>query len=469
MLKLIIVLSLLILLSGCFANNTEQSISGNEQVAYISDISAITEDRATGSSQNIVMVSVSTERTVVVMEDGGLWEWDAWNSNPTWIMGNVIYAVAGETHALAITTDGALWAWGNNHAGQLGDGTTESRHEPIQIMENVAEAVIAPNFHSGQLDYLSWRSYAITENRELWAWGGAGSDSYDTLGGYLGDGSYENRLTPVRIMENVASFVPSYSGGFAITECGTLLGWGANYDGLFSDTAANLFEMNDDLNSISQLLPVPLMDDAAKVIVYHRGRVLAIATDGSLWALGNPHVKLMDNVSNAQGAYPYAMFVLTNDGDLYSWGQPNLLNSDNWRDNPRIPVLGDGTTDNRREPVRIMENVSSFSLAANSAYAITMDGGLWTWGTNLIWSYNEDTRQWQQNGQLRLSPERILDNVASVSSSFMCDHGTTTNRTFAVTNDGALWAWSNNEQGLAALGNGTNEPSLDPVRIVIGA
>ena len=40
---------------------------------------------------------------------------------------------AASAHVLAIRTDGTLWAWGSNTRGQLGDGTTTNRVDPVQI------------------------------------------------------------------------------------------------------------------------------------------------------------------------------------------------------------------------------------------------------------------------------------------------------------------------------------------------
>jgi alpha-tubulin suppressor-like RCC1 family protein len=42
-------------------------------------------------------------------------------------------AVAGYFHTVGLQSDGSLWTWGLNEYGQLGDGTTEERHSPLQI------------------------------------------------------------------------------------------------------------------------------------------------------------------------------------------------------------------------------------------------------------------------------------------------------------------------------------------------
>jgi alpha-tubulin suppressor-like RCC1 family protein len=43
----------------------------------------------------------------------------------------------GTSLGFAVRNDGSLWAWGANHFGQLGDGTTENRYSPVKIMDDV--------------------------------------------------------------------------------------------------------------------------------------------------------------------------------------------------------------------------------------------------------------------------------------------------------------------------------------------
>ena len=74
-------------------------------------------------------------------------------------MDDVIAISAASSHTMAITTDGTLWAWGSN-GGQLGDGTTTTRHVPTRIMDDVA-AVSTGDSHT----------IAITTDGALWAWG----------------------------------------------------------------------------------------------------------------------------------------------------------------------------------------------------------------------------------------------------------------------------------------------------------
>ena len=83
--------------------------------------------------------------------------------------------------------------------------------------------------------------------------------------------------------------------------------------------------------------------------------------------------------------------------------------------------------------------------------AITKDGSLYTWGNN---EYGQlgDGSQIDKN-----LPVRMLKNVAAVSAGGF--------HTAAITKDGSLYTWGCNEFG--QLGDGTNVNRLSPVRIMI--
>jgi alpha-tubulin suppressor-like RCC1 family protein len=81
---------------------------------------------------------------------------------------NGVKAVAtGSHHSLALREDGTVWAWGANGWGQLGDGTNQHRNRPVQVADLEGVTAIA----SGSLQDWSHHSVALREDGTLWAWG----------------------------------------------------------------------------------------------------------------------------------------------------------------------------------------------------------------------------------------------------------------------------------------------------------
>jgi len=74
---------------------------------------------------------------LVELEERNLWEDDLRHPRPIKILEDVVSISAGHHHSVAITADGSLWAWGGNHAGQLGDGTTVNSSTPriIEVLQ----------------------------------------------------------------------------------------------------------------------------------------------------------------------------------------------------------------------------------------------------------------------------------------------------------------------------------------------
>ena len=77
------------------------------------------------------------------------------------------------------------------------------------------------------------------------------------------------------------------------------------------------------------------------------------------------------------------------DGSLWGWGG----NIDG--------LLGDGTTDNRLEPIKIMDSISAVSSGIDHVLALGIDGCLWSWGRNTWGELGDGTTI------NRLSPIRI--------------------------------------------------------------
>ena len=306
---------------------------------------------------------------------------------------------------------------------------------------------------------------AIKTDGSLWTWG---NNEY----GQLGDGTTENKSTPVKIMEDVVGVSAGSLHTAAIKEDGSLWTWGFNGMGELGDgTAEDKYE------------PVKVMDDVAAVSVSHQN-IKVIKKDGSLWDLKNVPEKIMDNVLAVSAGIAYSA-AIKEDGSLWTWG------------NNEHGQLGDGTTENRSTPVKIMENVTAVSTGEFNTAAITTDGSLWIWGDGQFRqpdnSATEDyctptkimsdvvsvsmcrrktvvkvdnslwTLEYNLNGEFgndtmanRVNSVKIMDNVVDVSEG--------NDYTAAITTDGSLWTWGINNYG--QIGDGTTEYKYSPVKVM---
>ena len=160
---------------------------------------------------------------------------------------------------MAIQADGSLWTWGFNDFGQLGDGTTEHRLAPM--------IRVGADNHWASVAAGAGHTVAIRADGSLWAWGA-------NWNGQLGDGTTEDRLSPVRVGSdnNWASVSVGMIHTVAVRTDGSLWAWGSGWLGRFGDGS------NED---IIHLTPVKIMEDVVSVSagVSH---TVAIKADGSL-------------------------------------------------------------------------------------------------------------------------------------------------------------------------------------------
>jgi alpha-tubulin suppressor-like RCC1 family protein len=71
---------------------------------------------------------------------------------------------AGADHVVAITTFGVVYTWGHNHRGQIGDGSTADRHEPVAVTKGIKGLVSIVAAGNGI-------SAAVTKSGDLYLWG----------------------------------------------------------------------------------------------------------------------------------------------------------------------------------------------------------------------------------------------------------------------------------------------------------
>ena len=319
-------------------------------------------------------------------------------------------------------------------------------------------------------------SFAIDSNKSLWGWG-------LNYMGFLGDGTTDNRTKPVKIMDDVKSISVASGTGMAVKTDSSLWAWGANNNGQIGDGTCNTFDADgyrsDDANKLS---PVKIMDNVVSVSVGW-SHTMAITEDGALWAWGTNNkgqlgngttknsykpIKIMDNAAFVSAGWDYSMAIKT-DGSLWAWGD-NSYNS-----------LGDGTSKDRLSPVEIMDNVESVSAGGYHTMAIKTDGGLWAWGVNDVGQLGDGTvSNWPVVDKSKSSPVKIMDDVAYVAAGATDIIGSNIKigYTLAVKTDGSLWSWGGNGHG--QLGDGTRttynyetgiqdiNDRYDPVKIMDG-
>jgi uncharacterized repeat protein (TIGR02543 family) len=301
----------------------------------------------------IISISAGSIHSLAVTTQGRVYAWgwngygqlgDGTNTNrntptlsnvPNLQSGETIATISSEsTHSLAVTTQGRVYAWGYNGLGQLGDGTTTSRNTPTLI--NV------PNLQSGetiaQVTAGDSHSLAVTSQGRMYAWG------YNTYG-QLGDGTYNDRLTPTLINvpslqsgETIAQVTAGYFHSLAVTTQGRVYTWGANWYGQLGDGT------NTNRNTPT-LINVPNLQS---------GESIAHISVGSSHSLA-----------------------VTTQGRVYAWGYNGS------------GQLGDGTNTNRNTPTLINvpnlqsgESMAHISAGSSHSLAVTTQGRVYAWGSN---------------------------------------------------------------------------------------
>ena len=129
-------------------------------------------------------------------------------------LSTVTAVAAGEEHSLALLADGTVMAWGDNHEGQLGNGTARTSAVPVAVPGLTGVTAIAAG---------SLFSLALLSNGTVMAWG-------DNREGQLGNGTLSNSTVPVPVqgLSGVTAIAAGALHSLAVLTNGTAMAWGDN-------------------------------------------------------------------------------------------------------------------------------------------------------------------------------------------------------------------------------------------------
>ncbi|MFJ9580583.1 RCC1 domain-containing protein [Streptomyces sp. NPDC101191] len=295
---------------------------------------------------------------------------------------------ADQVFALALLNDGTVQSWGGNVNGQLGDGTTVNRGFPGAVAGLSGVTDIAAG-----LDF----ALALRGGRVL-SWG-------RDANGQLGDGAPDaaapvTRPVPVQSLNKVKEIAAGCQFGVALRDDGTVWTWGRNHEGQLGDGSTT---------DRSTPRRVPGLADVVAVSAGCR-HVLALTADHTVKAwgrngngeLGNDSTQaspLPVDVAHLDGvtrifAAPYHNHALLDDGSVRAWG---------WN---KSGQLGDGTAVSRTTPVPVTGLSGVTSLVGGYGFTVALldDQSVVAWGENDLGQLGDGTAAASLSPVLTLPP-----------------------------------------------------------------
>jgi len=179
-----------------------------------------------GSLEGISAISTGISGNSAAIDmDGNVWTWGGSTDNliPKVVPGlnNAKQALCGDGFYVVLKTDGTVWTWGTNDKGQLGDGTTEDRAEPKQVLDNIMTIAVGENF-----------TLALGTDGSIFTWG---DNSHGQLGRADAALSYDAASGRITEADGFITVSAGKNHAIALRKDGTVWTWGANSAGQLGD------------------------------------------------------------------------------------------------------------------------------------------------------------------------------------------------------------------------------------------
>ena len=310
-----------------------------------------------------------------------------------------------------------LWvAFGNNKLAKSSDGLT---------WESFDNSLIETNYY--QLNVIAGVSGTV------WAWG-------TNTHGKLGVNDTIPRSSPVQIAASGrwVDLSCGFSHSLLIKADNTL--WGCGYN-KYGSVGNETFDWE-----ISSPVQISSETNWKRISASDFNTSFAIKTDGTLWAWGlndfsgEPLLGLGDSVNRNSPCQVgtdvdwdqvfcgyFGTYAIKTDGTLWAWGLGNLGMGSDWSVVSYPTQLG------------LLTDWSLVSTCRFYTLALKTDGTIWGWGDEYYGGLGmwEEPFSWSSPTQVGNSSDWVYVSTSDYRGG----------STFAIKNDGSLWAWGHNSDG----------------------
>ena len=345
----------------------------------------------------------------------------------------LISITAGGEHSCTLREDGTISCWGNNTAGQLGNGQSGENADssvPVEVkgIENTT-AITAGSLHS----------CALSENGTISCWG---DNTYGQLGNGQSGDDRDDRSADSAVPVEVAGITDAtaitaggnwnHSHSCALHQDGTISCWGDNsYGQLGNGQSGYTLESSDPIYEDGDISYFPRQIESS----------LPVKVEG------------ITNAKAIATGYTHSC-ALHQDGTISCWGSNkygqlgNGQSADDWYDrsaDSAVPVEVAGITD-----------ATAISAGYEHSCALHLTGTISCWGSN-----------GGQLGSKQIAESSVPVGVIDITDATAITTGF--RHSCALRKDGTISCWGDNYEG--QLGNGQSGPntyspdSPEPVKV----
>lgn len=363
------------------------------------------------------------------------------------LQSGVLALSANGNHSCALVSTGGIVCWGDNSAGQLGDGTVLDRRAPVAV-GGLAASVTGLATGGGH-------SCALLQTGGVQCWGR--NDN-----GQLGNGANLNLSTPVAVIGlggPVTALAAGANHTCALLQSGAIQCWGDNTNGQLGDQS---------VVSRNQPVAVTGLAGPAKGVTAGSAHTCALLADGRMQCWGDnsrgqlgdgtrqdrKSAVLVTNLSDVIvkiAAGRLHTCALAADGDLYCWGA-----------NTR-GQLGVTSVDSSRTPLRVASapgDAITVTAGLEHTCATFKGNSIYCWGNNRSRQLGRDAPGVASVPRF-LQPAFLADGSAPVTG-IVTIIGSRAH-TCLITPTSTVQCWGRNSDG--QLGDGTQLPRSQPTNV----